>query len=411
MIDGGYKIEKQDSEMKILVINSGSSSIKFQLMVMPEQKVIASGMVERIGLDGANIEFVANGDKRTQQLAIPSHENGLALIAKWLMDSDYGVINDAMEIEAVGHRVVHGGSDFSAITLVDDKVKHKIKELFSLAPLHNPHNLKGIEVAENIFKRARQVAVFDTAYHQTIPEEAYRYAIPEELYRAEKIRKYGFHGTSHKYVAHQAIEHLDVKNSKIVTVHLGNGCSVTAVKDGISIEHSLGFGPMNGLVMGTRSGDIDQSVIFYLMEKMGLDHHRVKTILQEESGMLGMTGYSDLREIESKAQQGDRKCLMALKINAFRVKKYIGAYAAIMNGLDAIVFTAGIGENSSMMRELICEEMDYMGVCVDKNKNNVRARSLVEIHKDDSRTKILVIPTNEELEIANQTFKMLNNKN
>jgi acetate kinase len=394
--------------MKILVINSGSSSIKFQLIVMPEKVVAASGMVERIGLDNSKIQLQTKGNKFEKTRAIQNHEQGLELVAKLLLDDSVGVLKDADEIDAVGHRVVHGGDTFSKTVLIDREVKAKIKELFSLAPLHNPHNFKGIEVAEKIFKKAAQIAVFDTAFHQSIPEEAFRYAIPEKFYRENQIRTYGFHGTSHKYVSQQAIAYLQKEKSKIISVHLGNGCSITAVKDGKSVEHSLGFGPMNGLIMGTRSGDIDQSVIFYMMDEMGYSSAAVKKILQEESGMLGLTGYSDLREIEMKAEQGDQTCILALKMNAYRVKKYIGAYVSVLNGLDALVFTAGIGENSDIMRKLICSELDYLGIDLDLDKNEARSKELREIQASGSGVKIIVIPTNEEIEIAIQSFELIN---
>jgi acetate kinase len=393
--------------MKILIINSGSSSIKFQLILMPEQQVMASGMVERIGLEGAKIQLKTDTRTFERVLTIDNHEQGLEIIAQELLDPEVGVLKDAAEIDAVGHRVVHGGSTFSKTVVIDNEVKNKIKELFSLAPLHNPHNFKGIEVAEKIFTRAKQIAVFDTAFHQSMPEVAYRYAIPEEFFTRDQIRVYGFHGTSHKYVSQKAIAYLHKKESKIITVHLGNGCSITAVKNGQSIEHSLGFGPMNGLVMGTRSGDIDQSVIFYMMDELGYSSEKVKKILQQESGMLGLTGYSDLREIETKAAQGDKTCLLALRMNAYRVKKYIGAYISAMNGLDALVFTAGIGENSSVIRELVCDHMEYLGISLDHQKNEIRAKGIREIQSEESRVKILIIPTNEEIEIAIQSYELM----
>ncbi len=393
--------------MKILVINSGSSSIKFQLIEMPEKKVLASGMVERIGLDQSMVQLKV-GEKNIEETRdIANHEQGLELVAKMLLEPSTALLSSADEIDAVGHRVVHGGSTFSKTVVINEEVKGKIKELFSLAPLHNPHNFKGIEVSEKIFKRAKQIAVFDTAFFQSIPEVAFRYAIPEKFYEENQIRTYGFHGTSHKYVSERAIEHLKKERSKIITVHLGNGCSITAIKDGKSIDHSLGFGPMNGLVMGTRSGDIDQSVIFYMMDELGYSSQDVKRILQQESGMYGLTGYSDLREIEMKAEEGDKLCILALKINAYRVKKYIGAYAAVLNGLDAIVFTAGIGENSDVIRKLICTDMDYLGIYLDLEKNSVRRKDLREIQSVNSPVKIMVIPTNEEIEIALQSYQLL----
>ncbi|MGI9530258.1 acetate/propionate family kinase [Lutimonas sp.] len=393
--------------MKILVINSGSSSIKFQLIQMPEMQILAHGMVERIGLEGSKVELKTNDQVFEEFKDIRNHEQGLEMVAELLLDRSIGLLNDPGEIDAVGHRVVHGGSSFSKTVLINEEVKEKIKELFSLAPLHNPHNFKGIEVAEKIFKKASQIAVFDTAFHQTMPEEAFRYAIPENLYLEHQIRAYGFHGTSHKYVSQEAITYLNKSQSKIITVHLGNGCSISAIKDGKSVEHSLGFGPMNGLLMGTRSGDIDQSVIFFLMDELGYSSKEVKKILQEESGMLGLTGYSDLREIETKAEEGNKVCTLALKMNAYRVKKYIGAYAAALNGLDAIVFTAGIGENSDVMRKLICQDLDFLGIELDEEKNQIRSKELREIQKPTGLVKILVIPTNEEIEIARQSFQLV----
>ena len=395
--------------MKILVINSGSSSIKFQLIEMPGKSVLANGMVERIGLEGSKIQLKVNDQEFEELRSIKNHEQGLKMVAEILLEPDVGLLKDADEIDAVGHRVVHGGSSFSKTVLINEEVKKKIKELFSLAPLHNPHNFKGIEVSEKIFKRASQIAVFDTAFHQSMPEEAFKYAIPESFYTKHQIRAYGFHGTSHKFVSKEAVAYLDKDNSKIITVHLGNGCSITALKNGKSVEHSLGFGPMNGLVMGTRSGDIDQSVIFYMMDELGYSSNEVKKILQEESGMFGLTGYSDLREIETKAEQGDDNCKLALKMNAYRVKKYIGAYAAVLNGIDAIVFTAGIGENSDIMRKLICTDLEFLGIHLDHEKNGIRSKELREIQKNEAPVKILVIPTNEEIEIAKQSYQLVKN--
>lgn len=393
--------------MKVLVINSGSSSIKFQLIGMPGEEVVASGMVERIGLEGSRIKFAVGERFHEEEGLIPSHEVGLKRVAELLLDAEYGVVKDATGIDAVGHRVVHGGSSFSETVRIDQSVKDKIRELFSLAPLHNPHNYKGIEVAEQIFPSAVQIAVFDTAFHQTIPEVAHRYAIPEPLYAEEQIRLYGFHGTSHKYVSEEAAKYLGTNKGRMITVHLGNGCSITAIKDGRSTDHSLGFGPMNGLIMGTRSGDIDQSVIFHMIEELGYSASEVKALLQGKSGMLGLTGFSDLREIEEAAGKGDRMCLLALQMNAYRVKKYIGAYAAAMNGLDTLVFTAGIGENSTVLRQLICEGMDYLGVALSEEKNQAREKSIREIQAPGGKVRILIVPTNEEVEIARQSFRLL----
>lgn len=394
--------------MKILIINSGSSSIKYQLMVMPANEVICSGMIDRIGLETSNITFKTVSNSYEEILPIPTHKVGLQKVADLLLDPETGVIKTTSEIAAVGHRVVHGGSYFSDTTIITDEVKEKIKELSELAPLHNPAHLVGINVAEEIFADAKQVAVFDTAFHQTIPVEAYKYAIPNFLLTEHKVRVYGFHGTSHKYVSEKAISYLE-QHSKIITIHLGNGCSMTAVKDGKSIDTTMGFSPANGLIMGTRAGDIDQSVIFYMVKSLGYTPDEVNSILLKQSGMLGLTGYSDLRDIESKAEEGNKDCELALLMNAYRIRKTIGAYAAALNGLDAIVFTAGIGENSSFMRNLICTDMDYFGIQIDAEKNKIRSKELREINTADSNVKVLVVPTDEEYEIANQVFQLLEN--
>jgi len=392
--------------MKIVIINSGSSSIKYQLIEMPACEVICSGMIDRIGLDTSNLIYVTNTNKIEETLPIPNHKIGLQKIAHLLMDEKVGVIKSTKEINAVGHRVVHGGSNFSNTVVINEEVKEKIKQLFELAPLHNPANFEGIIVASAIFDTAKQVAVFDTAFHQTIPVVAHKYAIPNYLLTENKIRVYGFHGTSHKYVSEKAIGYLE-KNSKIITIHLGNGCSMTAIKDGKSIDHTLGFGPMNGLIMGTRSGDIDQSVIFFMVNSLGYSLADVTTMLNKQSGMLGLTGFSDLRDIQSNAEKGDQDCQLALAMNAYRIKKFIGSYAAALNGLDAIIFTAGIGENSSYIRKLVCTDMEFFGIELDDVKNEIRSKEIREINLPQSKTKILVIPTNEEIEIANQVYDLL----
>ncbi|WP_109301269.1 acetate/propionate family kinase [Aquimarina sp. AU474] len=393
--------------MRILVLNSGSSSIKFQLFNMPEAAVICSGLVERIGLDNAIINYTTSSDKIEKVSPIKTHKDGLQLIATYLMDKKIGVLQSASEVDAVGHRVVHGGSTFSKTVLINKEVKQKISDLSALAPLHNPANLEGILVAEEIFPQAKQIAVFDTAFHQTIPVEAHKYAIPNKYLEENNIRLYGFHGTSHKYVSQKAIEYLDKDAAKIITIHLGNGCSMTAVENGKSIDHTLGFAPMNGLIMGTRSGDIDPAVIFYMVNALGHSLDEVNMLLQKESGMLGLTGYSDLRDIEAEANKGNSDCRLALKMNAYRIKKFIGSYAAIMNGLDAIVFTAGIGENSDVIRKMVCKDMDFLGLQLDKEKNGIRSKEIRDISLPSSKTKILVIPTDEELEIAKQSFQLL----
>ena len=393
--------------MKILVINSGSSSIKFQLIEMPVKKVVCSGMIERIGLENSKVHFKTTDFKLEEVHQIPNHQIGLEKISNTLLDKKTGVLKNVDEIDAIGHRVVHGGSSFSKTTLIDNNVKNKIKELFELAPLHNPPNFVGIEVSERIFPKAKQIAVFDTAFHQTIPEVAYKYAIPNKFLDENQIRVYGFHGTSHKYVSEKTNEYLKRDDTKIITIHLGNGCSMTAINKGKSIDHTLGFGPMNGLIMGTRSGDIDQSVIFYLVKSLGYSIDEVNKMLQKKSGMLGLTGFSDLREIEEEAKNGNKNCLQALQMNAYRIKRYIGSYASIMNGLDAIIFTAGIGENSDYIRDLVCNNMDYLDLELDGEKNKIRSNKIREINTNSSKAKILVVPTNEEIEIANQTYDLL----
>tara|TARA_R110000868_G_scaffold86347_5_gene242179 strand:- start:158 stop:1342 length:1185 start_codon:yes stop_codon:yes gene_type:complete len=392
--------------VKVLIINSGSSSIKYQVIGMPLEEVICEGMVERIGSVDAILKYKTKKVAITETIEINNHEAGLKKIAGLLLDAEKGIIADANEIDAVGHRVVHGGITFSKTTLIDHAVKEKIKQLFALAPLHNPHNLEGILMAEQIFPYARQIAVFDTAFHHTLPVKAKKYALPNELFIKHHIQTYGFHGTSHKYVSEKAIAYLQKKQSKIITIHLGNGCSITAIKDGKSIDHSMGFAPSNGLIMGSRSGDIDHSIIFYLVATLGYSLETVNQLLVKQSGMQGLTGFSDLRDIQAAADQGNEECLLALQMNAYRIKKYIGSYTAAMNGLDAIVFTAGIGENSAQLRKLVATDMEYIGIHLDDSKNNIRTNTLREINTESSKVKVLVIPTNEELEIAKQVFNL-----
>lgn len=331
--------------MKILVLNAGSSSLKYQVIEMPSKQVECVGLVERIGMDDAIFTHEIQNNEYSETLPILDHKTGLKKIANTLLDAKIGVINSVDEIEAVGHRVVHGGNKFNKTTIVNQEVKDNIKELFSLAPLHNPANLNGIEIAETIFTKAKQIAIFDTAFHQTMPKEAYQYAIKNEYLETHNIRAYGFHGTSHKYVSEKARAYLGDENSKkIITIHLGNGCSMSAIKDGKSIENSLGFGPMNGLIMGTRSGDIDQSVIFYMMNKLNKTADEVANLLNKESGMMGLTGFSDLREISEQAEKGNVDCQNALALAGYRIRKYIGSYISVLNGVNALIFTAGIGE-------------------------------------------------------------------
>lgn len=397
--------------MNILVINAGSSSIKYQLIDMTNEETLTSGIVERIGLTDGIIThktFVDGEKKHKEVFDIPNHTVGLNRVAELLTDKDLGVITDPSEIQVVGHRTVHGGEAFQKTTVITDEVKEEIKKLFPLAPLHNPANLTGIEVAEKVFPNATQIAVFDTAFHSTMPAVAYRYAVPTELYENYGIRKYGFHGTSHKYVSEKAVEYLGNKDAKVVTIHIGNGASMAAVDGGICIDTTMGLGPLSGLIMGTRSGDIDPSIIFYLVEQKGYSIEEVSKILNKESGMYGITGKTDMREIESCVLNGDAIAKLSYDMYTYRIKQFIGNYAAAMNGLDAIVFTAGVGENDTCVREMVCKNMEFFGFEIDDDKNSVRSSEIREINKEDSRTKVLVIPTNEELEIAKQALELMN---
>lgn len=398
--------------MNILVINSGSSSIKYQLFKMPIQQPVCSGLVERIGIEGSFIKhnIFQNGEKFTMEkdAFISNHGEGLKQVLRLLSEGEYAVISKPEDIVAVGHRVVHGGEHFAGATVINDEVKQQIKKLFSLAPLHNPVNYKCIEVAEQTFKTAKQVAVFDTAFHQTIPQQAYRYAIPEWYYKEHGIRVYGFHGTSHKYVSEQAINWLGKSESKIISIHLGNGCSITAIKDGKSIDTSMGFGPLSGLMMGTRSGDIDPSVIFHLMEHSGYTLEQLSTLVNKQSGLLGVGGTSDMRDIRKLISESNENAKLAVELYTYRIKKFIGSYTAILNGIDAIIFTAGVGENDLEMRAAVCKELGYLGIELDEDKNRGYNAELTEISQANSKVKILVIPTNEEYEIANQCYKLLN---
>lgn len=398
--------------MNIFVVNSGSSSIKYQLFKMPNEKPICTGLVERIGLENSLIthKLFLNGEEKIirRQLDLNDHEAGLHEVAQLLTDSEIGVIHDPEEIDAVGHRVVHGGESFASTTVITKEVKDEIKKLFSLAPLHNPPNYLGIEVAEKIFTKAKQIAVFDTAFHQTIPEKAYRYAIPQALYHDMGIRQYGFHGTSHKYVTEKALEYLHNPSAKIITIHLGNGCSMTAVNAGRSVDTSMGFGPVCGLIMGTRSGDVDPFIIFHMVNQLGYSLDQVNNLLNKQSGMLGLTGFSDMRDITKAIAEGSKDAELAYEMYAYRIKKYIGSYAAALNGVDAIVFTGGVGENDLNVRRMVCRDMNYLGIKLDEEKNKIRSGEIREINTHDSATKVLIIPTNEELEIVKQCYKLLN---
>lgn len=396
--------------MNILVINAGSSSIKYQLIDMNTKKPLSSGLVERIGLEVGRIKHktFTNGqeEKTVEEFPIPDHGVGLERVAELLTDKKVGVISDPSEIQAVGHRLVHGGETFTETVVITEEVKEKVKELFPLAPLHNPANLIGVDVAEKVFPNAVQVGVFDTAFHQTIPEKAFRYALPEKFYTELGIRKYGFHGTSHKFISEKAIEYLGNPDAKIVTCHLGNGASMAAVKGGVCIDTTMGMGPLSGLIMGTRSGDIDPSVIFFLVQN-GYSIEEIADTLNKESGVKGITGHTDMRDVEKAATEGDKYANLSLDMYAYRVKSFIGSYAAAMNGVDAIVFTAGIGENDTHIRRLVCEDMDFLGITWDSHKDTNRNDGIHEINKDGAKVKVLIIPTDEELEIACQSMKFV----
>ena len=378
---------------------------------MPNEHPVCSGLVERIGLENSLIThrlFTNNKEKIiTKTLDLPNHEAGLKEVAQLLTEGETAVIQDAADIDAVGHRIVHGGRAFASTTIITPEIKVKIKSLFQLAPLHNPANYTGVEIAELIFTRATQVAVFDTAFHQTMPEKAFRYAIPKSYYNDYNIRAYGFHGTSHKYVSEKALEYLGNKAAKLITIHLGNGCSMAAIDKGICIDTSMGFGPLNGLIMGTRSGDIDPSIIFHLVNQYGFDVEQVSTLLNKRSGMVGLTGFSDMRDINNAQQQGDEEAELALEMYAYRIKKYIGAYAAALNGIDAIIFTAGVGENDAATRLRVCTNMNYLGLQIDPETNNLKTTGIRQISSSNSAVKILIIPTNEELEIVKQCYQLL----
>lgn len=395
--------------MKILVINTGSSSIKFALYDLPNGGELASGLVEQIGESIGAITMVLPHSKVKEEVVISTHQQGLNMVAQWLMKPVYNLLSSPDEVIAIGHRVVHGGELFKATTIIDAEVKSKIKELFGLAPLHNPPNYQGIEVAESVFPNATQIAVFDTAFHSTLPAKAYRYAIPEYLYEDYGIRVYGFHGTSHRYVTKASAQFLNIplNDVNLITIHLGNGASMAAIKNGKSVDTSLGMTPLTGLVMGTRVGDIDPGIIFYLTEEKEYDVKKVNSIFNKESGMKGLAGDNDLRNVSELAASGNERAKLALDIYCYRIKKYIGAYYAVLGRLDAIVFTAGVGENSALVREMVCENLGHFGIEINTSENNIRKAGIREINKPESKVKILVTPTNEELEIATQTFNLM----
>lgn len=397
--------------MKILVLNCGSSSIKYALYNMDDKSVMTSGGAERVGLDGAFVKVkLANGEKKQIMHDIPEHTEGVKFIFSLLTDPEIGVIKDLKEIDAVGHRMVHGGEKFNKSVLLTDEILKVFEECSDLAPLHNPANLKGVNAVKELMPGLPQVGVFDTAFHQTMPDYAYMYAIPYELYEKYGIRRYGFHGTSHRYVSKRACEFLGVnyEDQHIITCHIGNGGSVAAVKHGKCIDTSMGLTPLEGVMMGTRSGDIDGGAVAFIQKKLGLDADGISNLLNKKSGVQGITGISsDMREIDAAAENGDKKAILALDMYNYRIKKYVGAYAAAMGGADIIVFTAGVGENQASMRSEVCKGMEWMGIKLDEEKNaKVRGVEAV-ISTEDSPVTVVVIPTDEELVIASDTMALL----
>lgn len=395
--------------MKILVINCGSSSLKYQLFDMDNGNVLAKGLVERIGIEGSNLQHTPTGkDKFVFEQPLADHNEAIKLVMDKLTDPECGVISNLSEINGVGHRIVHGGKYFSNSCIVNDEVKDAIKKCFDLAPLHNPANLTGIEACEKLMPSVPQIAVFDTAFHQSMPQKAFMYALPYKYYEEKDIRKYGFHGTSHKYVSTRAIDMLgNPKESKIITCHLGNGSSIAAVKDGKGIDTTMGLTPLEGLFMGTRCGDIDLAVVFYLMKKADMSPDEIDRVMNKEAGVYGISGVSsDFRDIESASNDGNQRAKLALDMFHYKVAKYIGEYFVALGGADAIVFTAGLGENSKTSRAAICEQLKCLGVELDPEKNSKRGEE-IEISTPASKIRVFVIPTNEELMIAQDTKELL----
>lgn len=396
--------------MKVLVINAGSSSLKYQLIDMTNESVLAKGLCDRIGIENSFIKQ-SRGDEEAVVVnkVLKNHKDAIAAVISALTDDKIGVIKSMTEIAAVGHRIVHGGEKFNSSAVIDEKVMDAVRECIDIAPLHNPPNIVGIEACQQIMPDVPMVAVFDTTFHSTMPDYAYMYALPYELYEKYGLRKYGFHGTSHKYVAERTAELLGkpLSDLKIITCHLGNGSSISAVYRGKSIDTSMGFTPLQGLAMGTRSGTIDPEVVTYLMEKEDLTVKGISTLLNKKSGVLGVSGVSsDFRDLHTAADEGNKRAQLALDIFAYGVKKFIGEYIAVMNGVDAIVFTAGIGENNSTIRKQILDNMDFFGIKIDPEKNKIRGQE-IDISTPDATVRTLVVPTNEELAIARETLRLL----
>jgi len=397
--------------MNVLVINCGSSSLKFQLINSESEKVIGKGLCERIGIDGSVISFTPNGgEKIVNKTPMKDHTDAIKLVIDALTSKDTGVVSDLNEINAVGHRIVHGGEKFNKATIINDEVMKAIEECNDLAPLHNPANLIGVRACMDLMPNTPQIAVFDTAFHQTMPEEAYLYGLPYNLYEKYGIRRYGFHGTSHDFVSHEAAAMVGkaYEDMKIIVCHLGNGASVSAVKNGKCVDTSMGLTPLEGLIMGTRSGDLDPAILEFLCNKENIDIHQVLTLLNKKSGVFGLSDElsSDFRDLEDGYLEGKENCIRAVNAFCYRVAKYVGAYTAAMNGVDAICFTAGVGENSGFVRELVLNYLGYLGINIDKELNKIRGKN-TEISTPDSKVKVLVIPTNEELAIARQTVALL----
>jgi acetate kinase len=395
--------------MKVLVVNAGSSSIKYQVMDMTDESVLAKGLVDRVGIPGTTLKHEPAGkDDVLIKKDLPDHTAGMKLVLEVLVNPEYGCMKSMDEIGAVGHRVVHGGEGFASSVVIDDQVKKVIRDCFDVAPLHNPPNMMGIEACQELMPNVKHVAVFDTAFHQTMGPANFMYALPYEVYEKYKVRRYGFHGTSHFYVSHRAAEMLGkpFDQCKIVTLHLGNGASMAAIANGKVVDTSMGFTPLEGLVMGTRSGDVDPAIVFFLMDKLNMDANEANNYFNKKSGLLGLSGVSnDLRDVIEAAESGNERAQMALDVYHNKIKGYIGNYIAKLNGCDCIVFTAGVGENGIGTREEICKDLDYLGIKMDPAKNKVRGKE-VDLSTEDSKVKIFLIPTNEELVIARDTYEL-----
>ncbi len=395
--------------MKVLVLNCGSSSIKYKLYNMDDESVMAAGGIEKIGLPGAFLKIKKPTEEKILN-DIPTHDEGLEMIFKSLTDPEKGVLKSLDEIDAVGHRMVHGGEKFNQSTILTDSVLKEFVACSELAPLHNPANLKGVKAVSELMPHMTQVGVFDTAFHQTLPDYAYMYALPYELYTKYKIRKYGFHGTSHRYVSQRVCDFLgcDIKDKKIITCHIGNGASIAAVKYGQCVDTSMGLTPLEGLIMGTRCGDIDAGAVAYIQKKLGLDADGISNLLNKESGVAGFSGLSsDMRELEAAVESGDQHAILTLNMYNYRIKKYIGAYIAAMNGVDIIVFTAGVGENQYGVRSGVCKDLEWLGIKLDEKKNDAVRGEEAIISTPDSKVTICLIPTDEELMVATDTMNLI----